>query len=306
MEEVRSTDSDSSPLASSSSAQQLLSASMSVKPVFQKLDVGKLGKPYPRLETKSSVKKSRKKKKRIGRAMRKTFSHLDLSKRCATASRKVKKTAEPSTVLSSSMTDATDNSEMANKEKITGIDGLDTVKKAKLSLNVERKISDVHGARAASTKSAVSPVIGRSTPSLLSSGQSTKLGNHTSVSMVTATSAPRSLSRKCCSELLKPRRPLHRQCCNKCDVSLSSASPSIKTITMKANIRSYRQHSRSSSNGKICIKGEDSYSGGSSSILLWLPKWYIQFPEWEKNKDLFNNSIVIKFMNATWVRVNKR
>ncbi|KAJ1353107.1 hypothetical protein KIN20_009665 [Parelaphostrongylus tenuis] len=155
------------------------------------------------------------------------------------------------------MTDATDNSEMANKEKITGIDGLDTVKKAKLSLNVERKISDVHGARAASTKSAVSPVIGRSTPSLLSSGQSTKLGNHTSVSMVTATSAPRSLSRKCCSELVKPRRPLHRQRCNKwvnllffqytwqlfafslcfrCDVSLSSASPSSKTITMKANI----------------------------------------------------------------------
>ncbi|KAJ1353099.1 hypothetical protein KIN20_009654 [Parelaphostrongylus tenuis] len=36
---------------------------MSVKPVFQKLDVGKLGKPYPRLETKSSVKRSRKKKK---------------------------------------------------------------------------------------------------------------------------------------------------------------------------------------------------------------------------------------------------
>ncbi|KAJ1353100.1 hypothetical protein KIN20_009655 [Parelaphostrongylus tenuis] len=59
------------------------------------------------------------------------------------------------------MTDATDNSEMPNKEKTTGIDGLDTVKKAKLSLNVERSISDVHGASAAFTKSAVSPVIGR-------------------------------------------------------------------------------------------------------------------------------------------------
>ncbi|KAJ1363346.1 hypothetical protein KIN20_023193 [Parelaphostrongylus tenuis] len=106
-EEVRSTDSDSSPLASSSSAIQLLSTSMSVKPssavlsssltsitdeteTSQKQKGTGIDAPMVTKEDKSTSKK-KKQVKKCQIEPEKPLSYLDLSNRYAVAGRKVKK-----------------------------------------------------------------------------------------------------------------------------------------------------------------------------------------------------------------------
>ncbi|VDM53695.1 unnamed protein product [Angiostrongylus costaricensis] len=159
-ERKKTSDSVSTASTSSSSAEQFQQASetsTSINPVFEVLNIRKIGKRYPRQETKTAVTKRERKEQRTSSA-RKPVSCLDLSlNRYAIAGRRVKKTVESSSSLISSKTSNTGKAKTSKKGKT--IDAVNTAKKAKRSTSKELKDHEVHTARAASTKSAISPVI---------------------------------------------------------------------------------------------------------------------------------------------------
>uniref|UniRef100_A0A0K0DH69 C2H2-type domain-containing protein n=1 Tax=Angiostrongylus cantonensis TaxID=6313 RepID=A0A0K0DH69_ANGCA len=238
--------------SSSSEEEQATKTSTSVKPALEELNIRKIGKRYPRQETKAAMKKRERKQQRTSSAQ-KSVSYLDLSlNRYAIAGRRVKKTVESPLTVTSSKTSDTVKAKISKKGKT--IDAADTTRKAKLSTSKALKDHDVDTVRAASTKSAISPVKSRSTPSLISSRRSTALNDRTSTKMVTPTSAPHTKSRssrKSCLKLIESQRPPYCERCIKCGVSLSATSTSSNTSTKKATNSTTCMHFESHDNSNI-------------------------------------------------------